>query len=597
MAQRRQLTAITDFRGGLNVDSSPDLLSPHELLQADNVEVVGRGALRQRGGTVALNAQAYQGTIRQVFEWVRANGEVWLMAVDDSKLYRVNEIDGTLSEVTPVVRSPITWFVFQDHLYFSDGEYYFVYDGEELDSTPVLSPDAAPILKYATSSGNVYSGTYHGVVTFVDGDGVESFPSPSASVTIPWSLFGRRILWEDIPIGPPGTQARRLYRAREGSYGYRFVTEIEDNSTTTYIDTLSNSALGEELSEELDSSLNEVVKCKYILYHTASARFFAAGNPDDVAALYFSEPNDPYTWKITSILYPSSNEGPVTGLSILGDAVLVWYRHTVWVWRGIFPDTDATWEPLSAPEGAVSGETITLTPQSVTFLGEGGLYALSPSLLGLTGEIQPGQELFVNLAKDKVMSILENISQKEQTVGIYDGRNERYLLAYTEEDEGPNDSILVYDWSTKSFTRWLGLESCALLYRQNGDVLIGTEGYILRLGEGDTDQGRPIVPVIHTPPYNLALFQEKQFNRLFATWEMEEGVDLIAEVWVDGRKVREYPLHEEASNLGLITSRLPIKANGNRIQIRFVKGNGGTPFTLYNLGIEWHSVWTRGTEI
>jgi hypothetical protein len=77
----------------------------------------------------------------------------------------------------------------------------------------------------------------------------------------------------DIPTGPAGTTARNLYRTAAGGAVLKLVTTIPDNTTTSYVDTVADAALGGPLGTivpplstqigplvDIDNSLNLAVK-------------------------------------------------------------------------------------------------------------------------------------------------------------------------------------------------------------------------------------------------------------------------------------------------------------------------------------------------
>jgi uncharacterized phage protein gp47/JayE len=68
-------------------------------------------------------------------------------------------------------------------------------------------------------------------VTFETADGETAMGATSTPLT----ATGRVVNLTNLPIGGPGTTARRIYRNTDGS-GYKFLIEISDNTTTTYAD-------------------------------------------------------------------------------------------------------------------------------------------------------------------------------------------------------------------------------------------------------------------------------------------------------------------------------------------------------------------------
>lgn len=92
----------------------------------------------------------------------------------------------------------------------------------------------------AGAAGNPPAGTYEYVVTFVTVEG-ETLPgTESAPLTTGSAL---QISLTNIPLGGPGTTARKIYRSRGGA-AYQLVTTLANNSATTYTDNTLDAGLG-----------------------------------------------------------------------------------------------------------------------------------------------------------------------------------------------------------------------------------------------------------------------------------------------------------------------------------------------------------------
>lgn len=102
------------------------------------------------------------------------------------------------------------------------------------------APDAPTV---ATGAGDGLTGDYYYKVTFVDTDGETAASSASALV----QPSNQSVDLSNIDIGPDGTTARKIYRTEAGGSTYKLVTTINDNTTTTYNDTVADGALGATL--------------------------------------------------------------------------------------------------------------------------------------------------------------------------------------------------------------------------------------------------------------------------------------------------------------------------------------------------------------
>lgn len=93
--------------------------------------------------------------------------------------------------------------------------------------------DPTVALTDAVGAAGAITGTLYYKYTFVDDEGAETKPSPvSDGVT----LTAQRAALSGIAVGPTGTVARRVYRSATSGGTFELVTEIADNTTTTYDD-------------------------------------------------------------------------------------------------------------------------------------------------------------------------------------------------------------------------------------------------------------------------------------------------------------------------------------------------------------------------
>ncbi len=121
------------------------------------------------------------------------------------------------------------------------GEGDTLYYLTDADATiPAPGDPTAPTLTDSGVASNPLAGTYEYVVTFVTAAG----ETVAGDVSLPLvTAAARRIDVSNIPVGGPGTLHRKLYRQRDGG-GFKFVTQINGNVTTTFQDTVAEGALG-----------------------------------------------------------------------------------------------------------------------------------------------------------------------------------------------------------------------------------------------------------------------------------------------------------------------------------------------------------------
>ncbi len=117
--------------------------------------------------------------------------------------------------------------------------------GDNLTFDPVEGPDAAPTGVDSGIAGNL-NGTYQYMCTYVTGDNQETEGRvQSANVTV----TNKKVNVTGIPVSSDNrVTARRLYRkpasASADVVPLKFVVEIADNTTTTYVDDIADGSLG-----------------------------------------------------------------------------------------------------------------------------------------------------------------------------------------------------------------------------------------------------------------------------------------------------------------------------------------------------------------
>lgn len=455
------------------------------------------------------------------------------------------------------------------------------------------------------------AGAYKCVYTHVSKGGFESEPSPVKRIKL---VEGQCIKWTLSTIAEGNI---RLYRTEPDGETLKFIAEIPGD-TTEYLDYVG--IYGDNI--KANNNLDAIRKCRYSCYHPKSLRCFFTGNPDDPSAVYYSEYADPTKVLNTSVIYPTTGDGPATAINTFGDSVLVHYKNnSIWKWAGIDPEEDATWTEIPAGASAVSAKTVNLTPNSLSFLANGAWIAMNPVILHYSTGMQPGEEVVRNLARKRVEKIIRNIENPEIAVSVFDAKRQRSLLAYTSDEAVRNNYILVYDWSLDAFTRYTDIQANDLLVRMNGDILVATNGYILKFTEKYLHaDGSPVKMDILTKAYNLDYpYHKKRITRLFMTLFNPETVEcqVTARVFVDGvleAELIETTLYDSFiwgdewgkrwGSTDLVTTRTKVSESGHRIQLEFINeerdkdGNPeDAPCIIYGIAFEFRPSRAKGTRL
>lgn len=360
-----------------------------------------------------------------------------------------------------------------------------------------IDPPTTALTAAASTTSGSPNGTYLYKVTYVNVDGIESNPGPaSASV----SATSKQINLTNIPVDASlgnTTVKRRVYRTAAGASVYKFLTEIADNTTATYTDNTSDTALG---SLMLDNNNIPPTACSlifefnsYVFYVDGYDVWFSkAGSPDQV-------PN------ISGDIQVFSMPGPVldiknhpTALIITGEDFIATITSNSGFIFDSDPTVDTTIMKVIDNNGGLSHEAsaMCLSPNlrsTLVLNTHTGLKATVPGIqdqslesIPLSKNIQPFYELSVN---------------RDMAAGVFYDSYYWYSLEYMAEDAAAVEYLtFAYDLRTE---QWYGpWEFGMACYTVINNVLYAGDkdkGKIYRMGVGNTFDGEPIKMVVDMP--------------------------------------------------------------------------------------------------
>jgi len=462
-----------NFTEGLNTDVSPEHMSEGELRKAINLDFSARGAIKSRNGYEILGG--FNSYVTQLIEFPRDDGSIELLAVIGEELYKINRDNYTETSLQNLASDRVGYFIFQDKLYFIDGNEYYVYDGDTVEPVDPYEPD-----------------------------------------------------------------------------------EGETNN------------------------LEPIKKCKYCLWHTKSHRFFFAGNPDDVSAVYYSEPNMPNWVQEVNKIYPTTSDGKIKGIDVLMDSVIVFYPHSAWSYRGLDPETDAIWEKLALTQGLTNDRAKSMTPGSLTFLGSEDLYAITPNVLGVESTVMVGDDYVANLTADRASNVLQAIPDMDDVHSEYDSDNDLYHLVYDYNKE------LIFDFNHSLFyINEYDVEGYIydMLHTMEGELLGAIHTDLVRFKSGTEDDNSNINFKIQTPKYKFeAPFNPKVLSQIYCSFKNNENINFEIKIFADDSL--QQTIFVEGDEEGELYSLIkPVNITGNRFHIE-IDYEGSEKFELYGLGFD-----------
>ena len=306
---------------------------------------------------------------------------------------------------------------------------------------------------------------YRWRVSFVDQTGSESALSSSSS-NISWETgtdeFGK-VVPVEIPIGPPGTVARRLYRTGYNDSLFKFVTEIANNCETLFYDSVPDGLLGSAAPETL------------VPLPSPSARFatqaanclFIDGGPANGMAVFYSMPATLAQFDAADFVYLGGDGGDVTGLAGYYNAVIVFRERQVDVITGVYPDFKVA--PLLLDAGGRAPQSASAVPgHGIVFLADDGVYAL-------TGGLDGGSEAKVAKISQPIQDYIDriNTSVSASAKSVLCRKWKEYQLWVAIDGSAEINIGLIYHYDRKQWTVRTGWPVACVAATPDGDVVFG----------------------------------------------------------------------------------------------------------------------------
>lgn len=307
--------------------------------------------------------------------------------------------------------------------------------------------------------------------SFVNEYGQESPLSPvSRTVLFENSDTTRLGTWVELPLGPAGTVARRVYRSvnflnsngqpfslGEGEVHY-FRLEVQDNCTTSFEDFLPDTGLGAEVDASQLGPFPAGVK-----YASEFKGSMFVANTDENGVRY-SRPGFPEVFPpLNFIPLGSSQHGPITGMRPTKNALVVFRSHAIFLIKGNAREGFAS-EPLTYDTGCAAPNSIQEIPgKGLAFLSEQGVWLLEGALEN-TGTVT-GIVRISTPIPDEIERL--NASTLIGASAAVSHRRHEYWLAVPSLSQTRPDQALVWNYEVNAWSVYTDLPATRLL--ETGD--------------------------------------------------------------------------------------------------------------------------------
>lgn len=311
------------FDGGKNNKYEPYIIADNESPDCLNSYSNDLGGVRTRFGSQKLNTAAVGSfTNHGLFTLRYDSGNATMVGWWNGSMYALS---GTTFNTIPSAASVYTagqyvcQVMYQDIAFFGNGySPNYKYNGAEFTRMGIPQPNSFPATS-GTSAGTL-TGSYQYKVSYINSYAVEGDVSSNTTTITYVSQVGGLT---SIPVAPTsfGVVARRIYR-KDVTSGTTFLllTEIANNTTTTYADNTPNADLG----AQAPADQGEPPPYEFAVVHKERIFFKKPGDP----LIYYSELGTPFVVKVLNFRKVGDGVGEITrGLGVHADSV-VCYRDT-----------------------------------------------------------------------------------------------------------------------------------------------------------------------------------------------------------------------------------------------------------------------------
>ena len=319
-------------------------------------------------------------------------------------------------------------------------------------------------------------------VAYISDTGSEGPASTLASTT--WALFAGSEGWRhavalDIPVGPTGTVARKLYRTTNYSDDYvspgdttlYFIDIIRNNTENIFFDAVQTTNLGQP-APLIPTGPLPAPRARFSAVYGGC--LFLDGGLDDPFTLYFSTTGLIEQFAADAFLELPGVGGGVTAIFGNYTSLLVFRENGIDVVQGSHPDFKVT--TLSNSITCRAPHSIQAIPGlGVVFLGQDGVYAITGGLeggavnniIGLTGDQDSVIERITPDCHAKSVSAFSAQTREYHLYVPVDGNDRPTLGLVLHVDRLPTVPALS-PWTTR-----VGFPVGALTTRHDGTLVFG----------------------------------------------------------------------------------------------------------------------------
>ncbi len=305
-------------------------------------------------------------------------------------------------------------------------------------------------------------------VSFINDTGSESPLSLPAEVTweIPAGHKGYRYAPTiRIPIGPPGTRARRIYATTNEGSEFFFVADVRNNVEQLFHAFRRSASFSTAAPSIIDSVPFPAPKARCCAVYKDC--LFLDGGVEQGAVLFFSRPGLIDQYSAADYITLTSGGGAVTGMYAYYNNLVVFRENSIDVLTGAYPNF--TVQTVTKQVVCRSPSSIEAVPGlGLVFLAQDGVYRLSGGLDG-------GSILQVENIGNEVQDELERMTSTctARAVGRYSPTERAYHLYLAVDGNDRPNLGLVYAIDKGGWSIRTGFPVGCIDRTYNGELIFG----------------------------------------------------------------------------------------------------------------------------
>ena len=300
------------------------------------------------------------------------------------------------------------------------------------------------------ASGGKLENNYQFKVSFISDTGSES--PASFPVEIDWEIENNHLGFRyaptmRIPLGPPGTVARRIYSTLDDGLDFFFVADVRNNIEELFHAFRRSSSFSVPAPAPEDSAIFPAPRARVCAVFKDC--LFLDGGADEGNRLFFSKPTLIDQFGAADFISLPSGGGSITGLYPYYNNLIIFRENSIDILTGSYPTFSV--QTVTKQVACRSPNTVDAVPGfGVFFLALDGIYSL-------TGGLDGGSVIQVNDVGADIGGTLERLTKEcaGRAVGKYSPTERAYHLYFPANgNDRPNLGVVFHTekqgWSIRS---------------------------------------------------------------------------------------------------------------------------------------------------